>query len=215
MAPPIKLNLGCGPSGLDGWVNFDWGALPLLSKVPWVRRLLVKAGILPAGYDTPWPKIRLVDIRKRLPLRNDSVQFVYCSHVLEHMERWEALRVLRECHRVLVSGGAVRIVVLDLAKICQQYIDGTEERPARNACRMLWGHPKDVEPVGFVARMIRSFVRPHEWIYDNVEMEILMRDAGFDDVQHREFRQGLVVDLDQLDLEGHRTHSLYVEAIKR
>ncbi len=215
MASPVKLNLGCGPSGLEDWTNFDWGALPLLSKLPWLRRLLVKAAILPAAYDTPWPRIRLVDVRKRLPVRDGSVRFVYCSHVLEHVERWQALHVLRECHRVLVSGGVVRIVVPDLAKICQQYLDGTDERPAQTACRMLWGHPKDVDPAGLVARVVRSFVRPHEWVYDHQEMEILMREAGFDDVRHCEFRQGVVVDLDQLDLESHRTHSLYIEAVRQ
>jgi SAM-dependent methyltransferase len=214
MAPPIKLNLGCGPSGLDDWINFDWGALPLLSKVPWARRLLVKARILPAGYETPWPTIRLVDIRKRLPLRNGSVKFVYCSHVLEHLERWEALRVLRECHRILMPGGSVRIVVPDLATICQRYLTGADERPAHVACRTLWGHPKDVEPSGFVGRVSRFFVRPHQWGYDRTEMELLMREAGFCDVHHCTFRVGAVDDVGRLDLEEHRDHSLYVEAIK-
>lgn len=214
MARPIRVNLGCGPSGLDGWTNFDWGALPLLSKMPWLRRVLVKAGVLPAGYDTPWPRIRLVDIRKRLPLGTNSVTFIYCSHVLEHMERWQALHVLRECHRVLAPGGAVRIVVPDLALICRQYLEGEDDRPAHSACRILWGHPKDIRPASAIARFSRSFIRPHEWCYDHAEMERLMRDAGFSEVRHCEFRQGAVDDLDRLDLEGHRPHSMYVEAFK-
>lgn len=214
MKPPVKLNLGCGPSGLDDWLNFDHGALPLLSKMPVARRWLVKIGVLPAGYDVRWPPIRLVDIRKRFPLSSDSVQFIYCSHVLEHLERWEALHVLRECHRVLAAGGCVRIVVPDLRLICTTYLAGEGERPAQDACRTLWGHPKDIAPRGFVGRLARRFIRPHEWGYDHAEMELLMREAGFADVRRCEFRQGATPDLDGVELEGHQPYSLYVEAFK-
>lgn len=214
MRSPIKLNLGSGPSGLDGWVNFDSGVLPLLSKMPWLRRVFVNLGVLPAGYDTPWPKVRLVDIRKRLPLENESVKSIYCSHVLEHLERWQALHVLRECHRVLIPGGVVRIVVPDLAIVCKRYLAGEDERPAHNACRILWGHPKDIEPAGIVSRVSRFFIRPHEWCYDHDEMERSLREAGFIEVHRCGFREGRVEDLDRLDLDGHKFLSLYAEAIK-
>lgn len=159
MDRPVKLKLGCGPSGLDDWLNFDHGAPPLLSRLPMARRWLVKWGVLPADYDVRWPPIRLVDIRRRFPLAADSVQFIYCSHVLGHLERWEAMHVLRECHRVRAARGCVQIVVPDLRLICTAYLAGAGDRPSRDACRLLWGYAKNVAPRHFVERFMRRFIR--------------------------------------------------------
>lgn len=214
MTAPVKLNLGCGPTGIDGWLNYDWGVLPLLSKLPWLRRGLVQLGVLPASYDVPWSAIQLVDIRKRFPLADATVQFIYCSQVLEHLERWEALHVLQECHRVLVPGGCARVSVPDLAVICRTYLGATGGRPAQDACRLLWGHPKDEPPAGAVGRFSRRFIRGHQWCYDHAEMARLLRDAGFHDIRPCQFRAGATPDLDRVELDIHAPHSLYVEACK-
>jgi SAM-dependent methyltransferase len=215
MNTPLKLNLGCGPSGIDGWLNYDWGALPLLSKMPWLRRSLIRLGLLPASYDAPWPPLQLVDIRKPFPLGDNAAQFVYCSHVLEHLERWQALHVAREVRRVLAPGGCFRVVVPDLALICRAYLAGNGDRPAQEACRLLWGHPKDIPPAGALGHLSRRFIRPHEWAYDHAEMETLLREAGFGEVRRCKFREGQTPDLDKVELESHAPHSLYVEAVKR
>lgn len=213
----LKINLGCGPSGIDGWENYDWGALPLLSKFPFLRSLTVRAGLLPRGYHVPWPRIRLVDIRRKLPLRDGAAAFIYCSHVLEHLERWRALDVAKECRRVLAPGGRLRIAVPDLAWICHTYLTASrrptdDARPAQAACRLLWGHPKDERPSGPFARWRRRFIRGHEWAYDEAEMRLLLHQAGFEEISRCSFRKGAFPDLDLIELEGHAVHSLYMEA---
>lgn len=217
--PFLKLNLGCGPSGLKGWLNYDWGILPLLSKFPWLRRILIRLGCLPEGYDLIWPPLQLVDIRKKLPLDANTVQLIYCSHVLEHLERWEALKVLKEAYRILVPGGFIRIVVPDLALICKIYLSTSltsnpPNRPAQDACRLLWGHPKDIQPANCFVKWSRWFIRSHQWAYDQSEMRHLLFEAGFSEIRSCKFREGLVPNLDQLDLELHAPHSLYIEANK-
>ncbi len=42
---------------------------------------------------------------------------VYCSHALEHLHPQDALKALREFHRVLTPGGFVTIIVPDLEGI--------------------------------------------------------------------------------------------------
>jgi len=219
---PIKLNLGCGPFGIEGWTNYDWGVLPLLSKLPWMRRALIGLGLLSKEYDAAWPSLKLVDIRKKLPLANETVQCIYCSHVLEHLERWEALHVLQESHRVLVRGGCVRVVVPNMEKLFEQYVQARQQpidkkkvtRPALEACRSMWGQATDIKPSNWIDRLKRSFIRGHRWAYDDLELEILLREAGFEPVERREFRMGAVPDLDRLDLAEHASSSLYVEAAK-
>lgn len=211
----MKLNLGSGPFSAEGWTNFDWGALPLLSKFPRLRRGLVRSGVLLSGYDLPWAPIRLVDLRRRWPVADASVEFIYSSHVLEHFERWEARHILEETRRVLRPGGVVRIVVPDLVRICRGYLDEAAAgvaRAGREASRRIWGHPKDEEPRGWVARFRRRFIRGHEWLYDEAEMRLLMEESGFRDIRRCTFREGRVPDLAPLDLEAHASLSLYMEA---
>jgi SAM-dependent methyltransferase len=215
----IKLNLGCGPNGLEDWLNYDWGALPLLSKFPNVRKWGVRWGVLAPGYDTRWPQIQLVDIRKKLPLKSEVVNFIYCSHVLEHLERWQALHVLKESFRVLIPGGLIRIAVPDLDYICRNYLESKsnstkQTRAAQEACILLWGHRKDVAPAGFLSKWVRKFIRGHEWAYDEHEMALLLSEAGFKNIKKQSFRTGEVPDIDRLDLESHVPHSLYMEASK-
>jgi SAM-dependent methyltransferase len=216
-SPDILLNIGCGPNGLNHWLNFDWGILPLLSKLPRARRLLIRLGALPQGYDLAWASLKLVDIRKQFPLADGSVKFIYCSHVIEHFERWEALHILREGRRCLRDDGALRLVVPDIPKMIACYQQAAAQpgaRPARDLCRLWWGFDKDIEPGSFFGRLSRRFIRDHQWNYDRQELELVVKEAGFRTMTVCEFRQGAVPDLDKLDIEGHKSHSIYAEAVK-
>lgn len=192
--------MGCGPSGIDGWQNYDWGVLPLLSKMPLVRSFLVKIGWLSASYVTKWPEIRLVNIVYRLPLESESVDYIYCSHVLEHFEKYEGVTILKECARVLKKGGIMRIVLPDLNKLVNNY------KGAEKFNRDFYGFDKDKKS------MTKIFIRSHQWMYDLESITKLLK-ANFE-VKERSFGRGKVPDLDKLDLESHRNHSLYIEAIK-
>lgn len=92
----IKLNLGCGPVNLPGFVNVD---------------------IYPYKHVHA---IRPVDNLKNLD--NNSVSLIYASHVLEHFPIERIPRVLREWHRVLASGGILRISVPDFDKLLKIYV---------------------------------------------------------------------------------------------
>lgn len=210
----VKLNIGCGPSGLDGWLNFDWGVLPLLSKLPVLRRLVIAMGLLPADYNIRWPNIKLVDIRRRFPLENESVKFIYCSHVLEHFERWEALAILCECRRCLRQDGVMRVVVPDIRKLLSNYqswVTAGQTRAGRDLCRLWWGFDKDIAPGSVFGRLARRFVRDHAWNYDCEELDLLVKGAGFSKMTVCDCHQGALPDLDRLDIDGHKSHSIYVE----
>ncbi len=96
----LCLNLGCGRRFHPDWVNLD-----LISTDPHVR---------------PW------DLRKGLPFSAGSFDVVYHSHVLEHLPRHVGTGFLRECCRVLKSGGVIRVVVPDLEQIARRYLEALE-----------------------------------------------------------------------------------------
>jgi SAM-dependent methyltransferase len=197
----IKLNLGCGPSGIKGWINYDWGILPFISKYPYLRQLLIRIKILSKNYAVSWPVVKLVDIRKRFPLESESVNYIYCSQVLEHFEKYTALDILKECYRVLKKNGVIRIVLPNLKKMVGKYKNADE------FTRDFFGYEKDKK--GFT----NIFIRGHQWMYDELSFRKLLM-VVFEKIEKRKFREGLVPDLNKLDLELHRDHSFYIEAIK-
>lgn len=52
-----------------------------------------------------------VDITKRLPYEDNSVDAILLEHVWEHIDPHSALRCLDECRRILKSGGLLRLCV--------------------------------------------------------------------------------------------------------
>lgn len=91
------LNLGCGSRAHPEWINID---------------------IEPAA-----PGVIRHDLSRGIPLPDRSCAAVYHSHVLEHLRRDDALRMMRECFRVLEPGGIVRVATPDLERICATYLE--------------------------------------------------------------------------------------------
>ena len=81
------------------------------------------------------------DLRAALPFKNDEFDGVYHSHVLEHLPRADGERFLRECWRVLLPGGTIRVVVPDLetlARLYLKHLEGAVEGDAEAARRYEW-----------------------------------------------------------------------------
>jgi SAM-dependent methyltransferase len=89
-------NIGCGSVFHPAWVNLD--------------------------VSPPDPAVRRWDARIGLPFSDGTVEACYASHVLEHLSKVEASRLLAECRRVLRPGGVIRIVVPDLEGIARHYL---------------------------------------------------------------------------------------------
>lgn len=198
----VKLNLGSGPDGVKGWTNFDWGVLPLVNRLGLIK-LLVNLKVISSNYLREWPEFSLVDIRKGLPVESKSVDWIYCSHVLEHFERYETGNLLKEIKRVLRKGGRVRIVLPDLKKVIKKYGEDADE-----FCRKFWGYEKD-KTAGWQS----SFIRPHHWMYNEKSFEKILRESGFKKIELKGYQESLMPDVEKLDLKLHEDISMYIEAV--
>jgi len=79
----MKLHLGCGYDKKEGYLNCD------ISK------------------DVKPDKI--VDMNRKLPFRDSSVDEILMNHVLEHFH--EPLKILKELHRICKDGAKIKIKV--------------------------------------------------------------------------------------------------------
>lgn len=91
------LNIGCGTNFHKAWVNID-----IHSSSPYVE---------------------VHNIRNGLPFQPEEFHAVYCSHLLEHLKKNEAILLLKEVVRILMPRGVIRVVVPDLESIAQIYLE--------------------------------------------------------------------------------------------
>lgn len=109
-AAPLRLHLGCGPYVVEGWENVDKSPSVLLAHMPILRRAMHRAGMISDFQARGFPtNIVYADVTRRLPYPSGSAAFVYTSHLIEHLSRWQALDFARECARVLAPGGLMRV----------------------------------------------------------------------------------------------------------
>ena len=80
-----RIDIGGGTFSPEGWINLD----PAHGEGEWKRR-----------------------IQDGIPMPDDSVEAVRCSHLMEHIPAGaERIFVMNEVHRVLVPGGTFEIIV--------------------------------------------------------------------------------------------------------
>ena len=152
-----------------------------------------------------------LDVRRGLPLQNESVSFIYTSHTIEHLSLSEIGRLLSECHRVLENGASIRIVVPDLAKAIAAYagrdVDWFVDFPHR--FRSLGGK---------FANYILCDAQ-HKCAFDHEFLEELLCAADFCDVKAMALGESGAPSHYWPDLAGHEekaldNRSLFVEAKK-
>jgi predicted SAM-dependent methyltransferase len=74
--------------------------------------------------------VRRHDVRQGLPLESGSVDLVYHKGLLSALQPDAALRLTRECHRVLKPGGILRIVTEDFANMMTAYLTAKQAAEA-------------------------------------------------------------------------------------
>jgi predicted SAM-dependent methyltransferase len=220
------INVGCGtsPCDLPGWENVDKAVNARIRNVPGLRRLLGVLGLLPGAEDR-WPKrLKVHDIRKGLPYKENSLLYVYSSHCFEHLYLDQAMKLLRECFRVLKPGGILRLAVPDLESYCRQYMEGVQnngrtgqgEFPADVFVRRLL-MVREAAPRGIVDRWFKPVLGKHTihcWQYDWQSLSARFLEVGFTNVKHCSYRQSAIPDINSLDLAEKASESLYVEGTK-
>ncbi len=210
----VRLNIGCGDAPTAGWINYDNSPAVRLARWPLLTRLLRAAGVIDAGNVAFIANCRRLGIRhadavRRIPHASASVDAVYSSHMIEHLDRREANRFLAECLRVLKPGGGLRLAAPDLRWSILEYME--KGRADEFMAQLQF----DLErPRGLVegVRRLVSGGRGHHWMYDGPSLRRLVAACGFADVEIVPAGQTRLADPGDLDLSEREIESVYVEA---
>jgi predicted SAM-dependent methyltransferase len=199
----IRINLGSALAVAPGWIHVDASPNALLAgRNRLAQRLAYRFTGSSAFFALDEYQRRLNEYRfvhhnlaYGIPFRDASVDFVFSSHFLEHLDQPAALRLLRDSYRALRPGGVIRVCVPDLEKAVTFYLAGERERF-----------------LGYFFDDRRNDRHRHRSMYDFDALRMALCAAGFVDVKRCDFRAGRTPDLHQLD--NRSDESLYVEAIR-
>jgi len=175
-----KLHLGCGNKHLDGFINVD------------IRNL---------------PEVDIVDDIKTLKSFDlNSIDLIYCSHVLEHFGRREYLNVLKRWYAILKKDGILRVSVPNFKSIVEHYV---EHKNLSMLLGLLYGGQNYPENFHYCI-----------WDFENLKNDLLF--IGFKNIKEFDWRNtehGFIDDYSQsylphMDKENGKLMSLNIEAIK-
>lgn len=239
------LNLGCGTktSASADVINIDWSIYLRIKKNRILRLVaprVIKGEQLSRFQALP-DNIMVHDLAKGLPFASDSIDAVYHSHSLEHLDRDVAKTFLLEVKRVLKPGGVHRIVVPDMEKACRAYIshiplgEGDAGEAREHDSYVAAMIEQSVRTEAYSTRRqkpVRRFVEntllgdarrrgeTHQWMYDRINLGALLVTLGYRNPQRQGHDTSLIPNWNQygLDVDEHgneyKPESLYIEARK-
>ena len=210
----VRINIGCGMAPTKEWLNYDNSPVVRLASWPLTVRALTAVGAINQGHAEFADFCRRHGVRyanavSHIPHADRSVDVIYSSHMIEHLDRREAKGFLSECRRVLKPGGLLRIVVPDLRITVDDYV-------ARGNADVFLDHLQLEldKPHGLRGHLRNILIggRNHHWLYDRRSLSALIARSGFDDVRVLEPGETRIAEPGELNLREREGESAYVEA---
>jgi predicted SAM-dependent methyltransferase len=161
-----KLQIGTHVAPLAGWLNSDLYPKTFNSlTLDAAKRFQVT-----------------MDAAKRFPLPDQSFDYVFSEHQMEHIRHQGAISMIAECYRILKPGGKVRIAVPSLDRLIELLGARTalHDRYMRHKTDLCYPGAKPNPCFAFNAAFMNW---GHCFIYDRETLRMMMGNAGFTDVR--------------------------------
>ena len=104
------LYVGCGHHRMKGFTHVEINVGKQFKK----------------GGDVGPPDI-IADITQHIPLVNDSINLIFSRATIEHLTYEELINHFLECHRLIKTGGYVRMTVPDMDIMINNYLKKEED----------------------------------------------------------------------------------------
>jgi SAM-dependent methyltransferase len=194
LRPGQMVQFGCGLCAPSQWQNFDASPTLRLQKLPAIGSLI------PSGEFGRFPaNVEYGNIVKGLPLTDDSVKLLYCSHVLEHLTLEELRLALHNCYRHLQPGGIFRFVLPDLEFMSHQYVNSADPDAALEFMRVTWmgieNRKRDLR--GFLKEWLGG--SQHLWMWDYKSLSRELSAVGFQDIRRAQFGDSGIAEFSELE----------------
>lgn len=172
----IKLEIGSGPKkGINGWTTMD---------------LFLECDIF-------W------NLNRQLPFPDESLSEIYASHTLEHFNREQILRLLRECHRCLKPAGNIRLCVPNARIYVEAYMRAPLPFEPVDVYAPAYKIDSPIDYINYTAYMDGH----HKHMFDEENLICVLLRSGFSNARLDRYNK-------EYDLELRDWESIYAIGIK-
>ena len=108
-----------------------------------------------------------INITKKTPFENNTVDTIFSTHVIEHLHKNEILFFLKECYRILKPGGVNIIMTPSISKIVKTlYIDNEiKNRDYLLERQKKWASNTELNSCSYINGVFRNY--GHRFILDS------------------------------------------------
>lgn len=175
----VKIHLGCGKKVMSGWENLD------ITEEPGV----IKCNII-----------------ESIPYPDNSADFIYHEHVIEHFNLKECEKVFGHTRRVLKTSGVLRVATIDMDYLVTRYLSDWKNQ--------FWLQTSEYSYVATRAEMMNMCFNAwgHQYLYNEEELIRRVVSFGFKDVIRCSIQQSAHADLCNLET---RPDSILIMEMKK
>jgi len=199
----LGINLGCEYKTPSAFVGIDGSSLIYLMKNKFIP-LFVKKRIYfyacsnnKVSFDNFMNKLKRLNIIHHnmvfgIPFKDSCVKNIFSSNFLEHLNKESGEKLLKECYRVLIPNGRIRIVVPDLDIESKKMEDDLKQ----------YKQTKDVDKLQeyFTLNVKnKNYFSFHKRMYNFEELKNVLQKIGFKNVQRFNPKEGDFPLLENLD----------------
>ena len=153
-----KLNIGCGQNYLVGWLNTD--------------------------IFTSSRNVFYLNAAKKFPFRNNTFDYIFSEHMIEHISLNSGMIMVTEIYRVLKTNGKVRISTPDIKFLVSLLLK--KDKITNNYSNFFFSNKKYNGFDDAPAIIVNEFMRDHghKFIYSKSVLKSLLLEAGFKDINY-------------------------------
>jgi predicted SAM-dependent methyltransferase len=153
-----KLQIGAGPTILSGWLSTD--------------------------INPDHPKAVYLDATKVFPFEDNTFNYIFCEHMIEHVPYNSGLSMLKECRRVLKPGGIMRITTPDLEVLIGLYLQNGNPLNERYIEWITDTFLSDISVYKASFVINNAFhAWGHKFLYDGDLLAMTMQKTGFTNIK--------------------------------
>ncbi len=151
----------------------------------------------------PFRGLTYLNAAKNFPFQDNTFDYIFSEHMIEHINREQGADMLKECYRVLKPGGVLRVATPDL----DAFLGLTIENPDEDQLYYIkWISEKflpsdhNYRPKLVINNAFYNW--GHRYIYDENTLRKALQEAGFGEIRHCEIGKSEHSCLENIESHG-------------